>query len=217
MNSDFSREFNFANSRQIREIREIREIFFPRKFLTLYNMPETRKSKPSNNEEILLYHRKFEVFRRDIELLITAEIESFMAEHNKKIEVLDPTVLMLQQHVQALKISNEMRESRLDDLEQYGRRLCLRIDGVPSKENETSEDVLQLCMVKRNEAKLKIPEVVINRAHRIGKEIENDGVKTKGIIIRFTTFRHRTMVRNRKKINGMKIKLDLKQRTAWTC
>ena len=144
-------------------------------------MPETRKLKPPNNEEIFLYlDRKFEVFKKDIELSIRAEIEKFMAEHNKKIEVIDSTVLMLQQHVQALKSSNEARESRLDELEQYGRRLCLRIDGVPSKANETSEDVLQLCMEKMNEAELNIPEVVIDRAHRIGKEFEKDGVKTKG-------------------------------------
>ena len=30
-----------------------------------------------------------------------------------------------------------------DELEQYGRRLCIRIDSVPVAENETSNDVLQ--------------------------------------------------------------------------
>ena len=37
---------------------------------------------------------------------------------------------------------NELKASRYE-LEQYGRLLCIRIDGVPVAENETSNDVLQ--------------------------------------------------------------------------
>ena len=37
---------------------------------------------------------------------------------------------------------NELKASR-HELEQYGRLLCIRIDGVPVAENETSNDVLQ--------------------------------------------------------------------------
>ena len=34
-------------------------------------------------------------------------------------------------------------EDDSEELEQYGRRLCLRIEGVPSAEKETSEEVLE--------------------------------------------------------------------------
>ena len=33
-------------------------------------------------------------------------------------------------------------ESNIEELEQYGRELCLHIESVPAVENETSEDFL---------------------------------------------------------------------------
>ena len=97
-------------------------------------------------------------------------------------------------------------------MEQYGRRLCLRIDGVPTEKNETSEEVFKKVTEMCKEAKLDIPEVVIDRAHRIGNEYENNSkVKCKSIIVRFTTFRHRTcFYRAKKKFKkGVKVKIDL--------
>ena len=56
-----------------------------------------------------------------------------------------------------------------EELEQYSRRCCLRIEGVPSVENESLDDVL--CKVKSliTESGCEIPDVVIDRGHRIGK------------------------------------------------
>ena len=43
---------------------------------------------------------------------------------------------MLQEHLKNYqKGVNELKDSQ-DELEQYGRRLCIRIDGVPMAENE---------------------------------------------------------------------------------
>ena len=50
---------------------------------------------------------------------------------------------MLQEHVKNYqKQVNELKASQ-NELEQHGRRLCIKIDGVPMAENETSNDVLQ--------------------------------------------------------------------------
>ena len=56
-----------------------------------------------------------------------------------------------------------------EELEQYGRRCCFRIEDVPSVENESLDGVL--CKVKSliTESGCEIPDVVINRGHRIGK------------------------------------------------
>ena len=62
-------------------------------------------------------------------------------------------------------------------------------------------------------AECDIPEVVIDRAHRIGKGyVEKNSKKLcKSIIVRFSTFRHRTkFYRSRSKLkNNVKVKLDL--------
>ena len=63
----------------------------------------------------------------------------------KKREELESTVCMLQEHVKNYqKQVNELKASQ-NELEQYGRRLCIKIDGVPMAENETgkSNDGLQ--------------------------------------------------------------------------
>ena len=60
---------------------------------------------------------------------------------------------------------------------------------------------------------LDIPDTIVGRAHRISPEYSDPKTKRKCqvIIIRFTTFIHRTLVyRARKKIkNNVKIRLDL--------
>ena len=45
----------------------------------------------------------------------------------------------------------EMQQAN-EELEQYGRRLCIRIDGVPTVDNETSDEVLDKvkCLIKEN-------------------------------------------------------------------
>ena len=57
--------------------------------------------------------------------------------------------------------------SRKEELEQYGRCLCLRIDGVPTGKDESSDDVLE-SLYTFNEAKVAVPDNVLDRPHRIG-------------------------------------------------
>ena len=59
-------------------------------------------------------------------------------------------------------------QSENEELEQYGRRLCIRVEGVPTTDNETSEEVLKKVKSPINKAECDIPDVAIDRAHRIG-------------------------------------------------
>ena len=89
---------------------------------------------------------------------------------------------------------NELKASQ-DELEQYGRRLRIRMDGVPGTENETSNDILQNVKSIIEESSSEIPDVTIDRAHRIGKVYtdKTSGMKCESIIVRFTTFWHIAM------------------------
>ena len=49
------------------------------------------------------------------------------------------------------------------------RRLCVRIDGGPTVDNETSDEVLDKLKSLMKETSCDIPEIVIDRARRIGK------------------------------------------------
>ena len=80
-------------------------------------------------------------------------------------------------------------------------------------DNETSDEVLDKVKSLIKETSCDIPDVVIDRAHPIGKGYNDrkTNVLCKSIIVCFTTFRHRTMFyrsgANLK--NNVKLKLDL--------
>ena len=119
-------------------------------------------------------------------------------------------VTLLQNHVSTVK---HTLDKKVDELERYGRRVCLRIEGVEHKVNEKSEEVLGKVINIVKESEVEIPESVFDRAHRIGPTYtDNDtGKKMQNITVRFTTFTHTTLFyKNRKKIkSGARIRLDL--------
>ena len=103
---------------------------------------------------------------------------------DKEIGVLKSQVTLLQNHVSTVK---HALDEKVDEIEQYGKRVCLCIEGVEHKVNEKSEEVLEKVsnIIKESEA-----------------ESRDTGKKMQSIIVRFTTFSHTTLFHtNRKKIN----------------
>ena len=70
---------------------------------------------------------------------------------------------------------SELRKLNLDnqknneEMEQYGRCICLLNDTIPLKNNETSEDVLDSVKNLFELTEVNIPDVVLDRGHRIGR------------------------------------------------
>ena len=78
---------------------------------------------------------------------------------------------------------------------------------------ETSDECIDKVQGVFEELGLSIPANVIDRAHRVGKEIVVKGKRVRSMIVRLTTFRHCTMIfRARKNSTKYKIKLDLTKR-----
>ena len=97
-------------------------------------------------------------------------------------------------------------------MKQYGRRLCLRVSGIPAVSNESSDDVMNLTKSLFKEAKLSFPNNFLDRAYRIWP-ICNDRVspkKCKNIIVRFATLLDGALFyRATKNLKNAKVKLDL--------
>ena len=85
------------------------------------------------------------------------------------MEELESTVLVLQKHIKVCQNQIKEMHQANEELEQYGRTLLLRIDGVPTVDNETSDEVLDKVKSLIKETSCDIPDVVIDRAHRTGK------------------------------------------------
>ena len=105
-----------------------------------------------------------------------------------------------------------LSESNIEELEQYGRRLCLHIESVPVVEIETSEDIFGNILDTCKKGNINISENDIDRAHRIVKPyVDNTSKKQcKSIIVKFTSFRKRTVAyRGKKSIKDVRVKVDL--------
>ena len=82
---------------------------------------------------------------------------------------------MLQEQIKNLFTQDQRNQEDVEELEQYGRRLWFRIDGVPTEEKETNEDVLQKIMTLCSDAEIDILFVVYGQAHRICKAYNDKG------------------------------------------
>ena len=146
----------------------------------------------------------------DLRTEITKEIQH---EVSKQCKQLDSENKMLRKQVTELQELNINSQLHNEELEQYGRRLCLSINGVPTVKDESSDDILEFTKSLFKEAKVSVPDNVLDHAHRIGPSYMDriTSKKCKSIIVRFTTFRHRTLfyraIKNLK--SGFMVKLDL--------
>ena len=92
------------------------------------------------------------------------KVKAILSQKDKELRVLKSQVTLLQNHVSTVK---HALDKKVDELEQYGRRVCLRIEGVEHQVNEKSDEVLKKVMNIIKESETEIPESVLDRAYRI--------------------------------------------------
>ena len=128
------------------------------------------------------------MFEKLEEKLATAECISTLIgtinNHKEVMAKMEDKIAILEFH-----IDHQVKSK--DEVEKYQRRLCLRINGIdlPSEgDKETSEDYLVKVENSFEKLSLSIPPTVIDRAHRVGREMSLKGKKVRSMIARFTTF-----------------------------
>lgn len=88
-------------------------------------------------------------------------------------------------------------ESKIDDLEQYQRRQCLRVFGVSETDGEDT-DKLAIDVAKKIGVDLSVND--IDRSHRIGRK-ETD--RPRPVIVKFVSYRKRNeLFRSKKNLRG---------------
>ena len=136
----------------------------------------------------------FDSFKKDLK-------EEMKKEMDKQITKISSENCMFQNQILQLKQANIKLQNELDELEQYGRRSCIRIDGIPEVSNESSEDVFYNIVDMFVRVGIEGIEQNIDRAHRIGKSYHHkkSKKKCKSIIVKFSSFRYRTKAYRQKK------------------
>ena len=111
-----------------------------------------------------------------------------------------------QEHVTYLEYAH-------DDLVKYGRHLCVRVEDITVATDETADKVLEKVKnIKKKKACPSFSGNVIDWAHHIRRNFKffKTNNTCHSIILHFNSFKHRTsFCRNRNKLKGVQIKLDL--------
>ena len=200
-------------------------------------MPDTRSSKSTSEfSELQVYFDnaiKKLASKDDIESvkiliseqnkvieILTSEVntlEKITHNQNDKIVTLEDKINKLEDRFEGeisfLKNKITLSDRKNDDLEQYGRRTSLRIDGLEFNEGESvsqCEDKVKSYL--KEYLKLDVIDGEFDRIHRIGKvmKVEGSGKNVKQIIVKFKSFDTRSKVfRGRDKNSKVKVRLDL--------
>ena len=116
-----------------------------------------------------------------------------------RASAIESRIDQLEQKVDALEsalVVVDHLHRKIDDNEQYSRRVCLRFDNVPLPENGgDKEDCAKKIGEIMNEINFGLDANDIDRAHRIGqRKTSEDGSQRQQIIARFKSFGGRTLV-----------------------
>jgi hypothetical protein len=115
-------------------------------------------------------------------------------------------IKMLRAENDALRASLKSNQLQIDELEQYGRRMCLDVTGIQGDTGEASENVESKLLDKiskvklPNGQKLNITSKDIDRCHRKGKF--QDGKGNRKVIVKFTNSKARQALYENRKLLG---------------
>ncbi|KAI5708228.1 hypothetical protein M8J77_018592 [Diaphorina citri] len=94
-----------------------------------------------------------------------------------------------------IKKTVEINSFKINQLEQYSRRNCVLLHGVPE---QAGEDCVNVVLKVFHDMKLDIQFCHIDRTHRIGPQRNSD--KTRAIIVKFCSYFHKHLVFSQKKV-----------------
>lgn len=147
------------------------------------------------------------IIEKTLKPIVSKVIEEFISSDSFKsslseslgfdVNQLEEKINNCDKNLKEFRETHEQLESQIDDLEQYTRRVNLRIYGVAESEGENTDDLcVKFCS---EELDLVLRPEDISRSHRVGKR---DPTKPRPIILRLT--------RHNMKVNILKMRRNLK-------
>ena len=104
----------------------------------------------------------------------------------------------------------------MDDLQQYGRRMAIRIENIPHEKGETESDLTKKVVEVLGIAKVEVKADTISRLHRSSAPRRNDdGVVVDQTIVKFRHWAPRSQAHSGRNLaykSGFVIKHDLTKR-----
>ena len=107
--------------------------------------------------------------------------EEMKKEMEEQITKISSENCMFHNQILELKQANVKLQNEINELEQYGRRSCIRIDGKPEVSNENSDDAFNNIVDMFVRAGIEDIDQNIDRARCIGKTYHHKKSKKKSV------------------------------------
>lgn len=136
--------------------------------------------------------------------VMVSELKAALAKNTEVIEKLETSLKEKDERICKLEARLEEKQ---DSLEQYQRRQCLRIFGVPEEEREDTDKIAMEVAAKIG---VTLEERDIDRSHRVGRR----GERPRPVIVKFVSYRKRREVFINKKLlkgSNITVREDLTQ------
>ena len=152
-------------------------------------------------EESMITHLK------DLETALLGKI----VEQKREVDELKVENQLLTGRVAILENTMTIQERKIDDIEQYGRHVCLRVEDIPLKQDEAEQKLMDQLENEFSNMGLDVTASSIERIHRIGpiyseEDEEGKQYERQQVIVKFKNWGSRTKVyKNRKKIEKIQI------------
>ena len=128
---------------------------------------------------------------------IAKKFDQYETERKEKEKIIND----LQGKVSEISNEIEVLKNSLDRQQQYSRRNCVLIHGIPEQKGEDMDE--QALKIIREELGETVEKSDLDRAHRIGA-FKEDKSKCRAIIVKFSRYNVREKVfKNKKKLKGI--------------
>ena len=136
-------------------------------------------------------------------------VEARLGEKDRCIDTLSEDLSQMKQQLFFATRENERLALEMDDLQQYGRRMNVRIDGIPYESDESESDLQGKIIDTLKPLGVDVDPGMLVRFHRSAAPYKNkDGVVVAQCIMRFASWRPRKQAHAAKKI-AMKKKIPI--------
>ncbi len=140
------------------------------------------------------------------------DIAAQHAAMNARIAQIERENMILQNRLRAAANFSDLLERRIDDGDQYARRLNLLVDGVPTKRGESPDSIRSTLENEFKRLGCAVAGFEIDRAHRAERPFYRDGVRQQAVVVRFISWNARDRVYQRRKDSTLQFRPDMTER-----
>lgn len=159
------------------------------------------RSNTKDVEQILTSKSFMEAIKECVEKAVEDKIEPLIRSIENLETVLErqnERLLKYEEQVDSMSTQIKYLDDKCNELDQYSRRNCLRISGLPETAGEITDDLV--INLARDKLEIPLSAEDIDRSHRIGRNLPD---KTRAVIVKFTTYRARSsVIKVRRKLRG---------------